>query len=68
MSGIDLFQGSHLQPFRPDVLSKDFMNQTRFFRSTVVFRFKHVRFKQDFLFKQDFTDLKMKECAKQCLV
>ena len=28
---------------------------------TVVFRFKHVRFMQDFQFKQDFTLPKMKE-------
>ena len=29
--------------------------------STVVFRFKHVRFKEDFRFKQDFTLPKMEE-------
>ena len=29
--------------------------------STIVFRFKHVRFKEDFQFKQDFTLPKMKE-------
>ena len=32
--------------------------------STVVFRFKHVRFQKDFLFKQDFTLSKMKEYVK----
>ena len=36
--------------------------------STVVFRFKHVQFKQDFWFNQAFTLPKMKEYVKQCLI